>query len=507
MKHFQFRTATLLVGGALALLFAGCSTYTTQSADFHEAWKVGQLQTAQAEVSKKAQNNSDNKDTVVWALEEGAVFRAIALENQPAPLTAAPAMGGQVNASYDLDMTKQSIAAFDRAADRIATYDEQAGTKIASETGALLTNLANLSYRGRASDRIMLETYQALNYMKLGDFDTARVALNRVLNHQRDAVEKNSKQIEEAQEQAAKAKEGKISDEKGQSGSYDTEAALKDPKTAAQLEEAEMELNTDVLSYDVYVNPFSVFMDGLYFMTHGDGSSDMERSRKSFERVAGMSPDNTYAREDLKLAEDLAYGKKPDGLTYLIFETGSAPHLEQLRIDIPLFIVTSKVDYIACALPRLRRDSNFVPSAAISVGEQTLQTQLLCSMDSVVAREFKNEWPAVLTKSLITTGIKGAINYEVKHQLGKQGGYAGLLGGLASDVFTATTTIADTRSWTTLPKEFQYARFVTPQSRTITINAGGQQKIVSIEPGKVNLVYVKNVAPGLPLLVSQIVLK
>lgn len=504
--------AALPVALAAIALLSGCTTYTQQTADFHDAWNAGQLQIASAEVDKKTEKNSNNQSTVVWSLEQGAVYRARALENLPPPVASTaqqstPMGGGAPVLPYDKEMTQKSIDAFNWASDRITTYDEQAKAKLASETGAILTNQANQSYRGRASDRIMLETYQTLNFLKLGEYDKARVALNRVLQHQRDAVQTNSARIAAAQEEEAKAKQGKVADEQGKTASYDAEKAYKDPTVSAALSQVETDLNTDLNPYEVYVNPFSVFIDGLFFMTRAEDASDMEHARKSIERVAGMAPGSSFIKQDLALAEGLAYGKKPDGLTYVIFETGSAPHLDQLIIPIPLFIVTDKAQYTQCALPRLKRDANYVPAANITVDGQNLQTEMLCSMDSVITQEFKNEWPAVLTKSIISTAVKGLIQYEVNRELKKQGGTAALIGMLATSVYTATTTIADTRSWTTLPKQFQYARFSTPQSRTITISAGGAPQSVAIEPGKVNIVYVKNVAPGLPALISQTVLK
>jgi hypothetical protein len=55
----------------------------------------------------------------------------------------------------------------------------------------------------------------------------------------------------------------------------------------------------------------------------------------------------------------------------------------------------------------------------------------------------------------------------------------------------SATNIADTRTWTSLPKEFQYARLATPESRELTLDAGGVQKTVALAPGAVNVVYVK----------------
>src|SRR5690606_19513582 len=107
----------------------------------------------------------------------------------------------------------QSIEAFDAAEERVNRYEEEAKIKVGSTGGATLTNQANLPYIGRAYDKVMMNTYKALNYLQLGDFDAARVELNRALQRQRDAVEANAKRIEEAQELAEKAKSGELKDE------------------------------------------------------------------------------------------------------------------------------------------------------------------------------------------------------------------------------------------------------------------------------------------------------
>jgi hypothetical protein len=83
----------------------------------------------------------------------------------------------------------------------------------------------------------------------------------------------------------------------------------------------------------------------------------------------------------------------------------------------------------------------------------------------------------------------------------------GFLGGLAMTAVNASTNIADTRTWLTLPKEFQYARLATPADRKLTLTAGTQTKTITLDPGAVNVVYVKSVSTSSPLLVSQIILK
>jgi hypothetical protein len=140
----------------------------------------------------------------------------------------------------------------------------------------------------------------------------------------------------------------------------------------------------------------------------------------------------------------------------VIFETGAAPTRTEVRIDVPTFLVTSKLAYIGAAFPKLQFHDDYAPALTITSAGQTLSTASLASMDSIVASEFRNEWPTVVTKTLITAATKAIAQAAVQKQLDDHvGGLGGLIGTIAMTAVNAGTTIADTRTWTTLPKEFQ----------------------------------------------------
>ena len=120
---------------------------------------------AVAEATKMADQNANNKDAIIWRLEQGAVLRGT----------------GQY---------EDSNKAFDQAQDKIDQYAQEAKVKVGHEAGALLSNQANLDYEGRAYDGIMLNTYKALNYLQLGEPDKARAELIRAYQRQQDAVER-----------------------------------------------------------------------------------------------------------------------------------------------------------------------------------------------------------------------------------------------------------------------------------------------------------------------------
>src|SRR5439155_20800852 len=132
----------------------------------------------------------------------------------------------------------------------------------------------------------------------LGDIDNARPEIIRAYQRQQDAVEENKKRIEKVQTEAA---------------SHTNSAAIQKAQNDSKFQTA-FQTNYAVLdglkSYSDYVNPFTVYLDGLYFMANAADASDLERAHKSFERIGGFLGDNDYIREDLATVDGLMNGKR-----------------------------------------------------------------------------------------------------------------------------------------------------------------------------------------------------
>jgi hypothetical protein len=129
-------------------------------------------------------------------------------------------------------------------------------------------------------------------------------------------------------------------------------------------------------------------------------------------------------------------------------------------------------------------------------------------MDSVIGLDFKNEMPVVITKTIAATVTKAVAAYAINQAAGQQDALAGLFSQIGTAVYQAAVNIADERTWTTLPKEFQVCRIPTPPDRKIELTVGGSQKTsVTIADGTINIVYVKSITATSPLLVTQMKLK
>ena len=225
----------LLFAAAIGFLATGCKTYQQQN-QVIRYWQQGNLPKAVAEATKKADENANNKDAIIWRLEQGAALRA--------------------NGQYE-----DSNKAFDTAQQKMDDYAQKAKVRLGQETGALLSNQAELDYEGRGYDGIMLNTYMALNYLALGEPDKARPELIRAYQRQQDAVADNQKRIEKVQDEAAKNKD-----------SAAIKRAQNDPGLQSQIQGTSTNLN-NLKPYAAYVNPFTVYLDGLFFMTDAADNS------------------------------------------------------------------------------------------------------------------------------------------------------------------------------------------------------------------------------------------
>ena len=450
--------------GLAALLGAGCTTYKDQTRAMTGAWRGGQPAVAARAFAARVVHTGKT-DAVVWNLEAGAAYRTA-------------------------DDFTNSNRHLDAAAVVINDYEQQAKVKLASETAAMLSNQQNLPYKGKPYDKIMLHTYKALNYLNLGEVDKARPEIIRAYQCQQDAVDENARRIEKAQQAEAESKDkDKI------------EKSRNDPQFSAALGGITKDLD-GFKFYADYVNPFTVYLDGLYFLHAGAGGSDLERAGKSLNRVIEVCGGNKCVQADLETVTNAMAGQAPEPCTYVIFETGQAASLDQVRIDVP--IILAKVSYVGAAFPRLVFHDDHARELRIKAGEREETTQPLASMDSMVALDFKNEFPTIVTKTLISTVTKAAAAYVANDAAGQQSQIAGLFTQAFTAVAQSAVNVADTRCWTTLPKEFQVARFPTPAGHRLTLSAGSSPPVeVNLIDGRVNVVYVRSVTATTPLQVSQ----
>ncbi len=411
-------------------------------------------------------------------------------------------LGAAQHALGEFEASNHSFAQAQAAIDR---FDEQPDLSLTTETRALLVNLNELPYRGWDSDRIMAATLRAMNFLCLGDPPSARVSFNRAYRHQQEAVARNAKELENA-----RAAAGRIATERG---TGDTLAPENDPRLREQLARRFGDLDKYAVYAD-YANPFAELLQGLYFLYHGADTGDAERARKSLERAAGMAPGNPHIRDDLRVARQAGSHAPAPPVTHVFFATGTSPYLEAFYLELPLFLVSRQIDYVAANFPALVENHHHTARCQITAaGQPVTTTQPLVSLDAVVGQEFKNRLPALILKSTLSAALKTtaayAFNRALRSQtqsragLGSGDELALLLGRLAAVGYQAATNQADRRIWASLPKKIGYARLPLPASGSLRIQAGNQPAAhITLDPARSHGVWVRSVHPASPLIIQ-----
>ncbi len=406
---------------------------------------------------------------------------------------------------------QQSSSLFDECEKIIKQHNEELlAKKATSNIGAVLVNDTLLDYQATEYDGIMVNTYKALNFWQTGKKDLARVEFNRALDRQKRAKERFAAEIALMKEQLKKQQQqenSKATAAKKNTGRIDIDRNVNNPAIEKILRKKYSNLY-EFQAYPDFINPFTTYVAGLFFMSEGDYPravsllketygmvdknkivlGDFAHAEKMFDgegRVSMRRKINRHPRRKHKGKSRWA-GNDHRNYTWVIFENGLGPEKEDLLIDFPLFIPPNKVTPTRIALPKLKlRNQAYPYLELVSEGHQIGRTSLLASMDRVVETEFRKDYPPIVTRAIISTLIKTFARHLARKEFGD-------LGDLAATIFQYASTAADTRIWSTLPKEFQVAKIPVPLSGLLSIETPtGVITRVSIPTDGNSIVYVK----------------
>ncbi|MDF1876346.1 hypothetical protein JHD47_00765 [Sulfurimonas sp. SAG-AH-194-L11] len=410
---------------------------------------------AQFSDSKIDTNNLYAKNNLLWSLQSGGAY-------------------------FYADENNSSIKYFDDSELIMKYYREQILSKDISQTIiSTLLNDTTRPYIGTQYDGVMANTYKALSYMALQDKNAARVEFNRAIDRQRRAKIFFSEMINKERLSIEK----KEQESKSEGKNLQVDKSLRD-----SLISQKYPLLHNYKPYPDFINPMTTYLAGLFAKTDGAKS----KADSLLQEAYGMMPENENVKKELE--EDIR-----EDTVWLIFENGQAPVLKEWRIDFPIWIFTSRLSYISVALPKLvLRNKAYDYLLITDDTNTTTQTKFLSSMDRVIQTEFEKNYDATLRRAILSTATKAAINYTIQKQANNNSSGIAAFVSIASTIYQIASTQADTRSWTTLPKEFQLARFKRPKNGNIKIRASNNLLIknIKIPDTQHTLIYVKIARPN-----------
>jgi hypothetical protein len=369
---------------------------------------------------------------------------------------------------YYIKEYEGSVSYFDKAEELIKKYDKEvlAATTLAN-AGSLFTNDTFLDYRPRIYEKIMVNTYKGIDFLLMGDFVNARIEFNRALVRQERAKEFFKAEIEKKKQEIRQESEKKLKEKTKKNVDVDSVAkVVKNKRTNSVIEQKYSNLFA-FKPYPDFVNPFSTYLAGIYFLNRGDYNKATDLLKESYGMIKGLDEGDSVVYEDFKLADRLKSSIKKDSTNYtwVIFMNGVGPIKKERRIDIPLFLFTSQVHYTGIALPTLKERGLAFANLQVKNKLYSATTKRVASMDRIIKTEFKKRFPAVVERAVARTAVQTIIQYELQK-------HAGYIGGIIGALYQAAFNRADTRIWEKLPKEFQVARVKSSENLQI-VSSGG----------------------------------
>ncbi len=454
----------ILPAAAAGILFAGCSSVVnshSQKEDMMEYYLNGENEDALDEIEYKLRepawyNTSvvDTGDELVWRLEAGTM-------------------------NFHIGDFEESIEQLKIAEDLIEQYDDRAelsARDIGAETGAALTNLNALPYRGICRDRIAIAVYKALAYLGTGNEEAFHAQIRRLRNEQKKVQDDYSKffEQEKAELDAEKAKNPEEAKKADSLGSMDKLTGS--PDNAAFKTSMAKVKKVANKGYGNFLNPVAIFLSGLGSVRDGE----YDNARIDFQHLSEAMPNNPLFRQYYVSVLKKAGREIPENLAdvqpfdfpleqdcvYVVFANGHTAALEESAIYFPVMTAWPVCAFYDAPFQNLEAEA----------GGKKYSTLILADMDGILAQEFEERMPAMIMRIVLNTLIKEAAYYAGIAVIAAQKDMdptvqaAALatvaIGGAA---YRAAMNTADTRGWEILPKEFQLTQFPMPKDRKVDL--------------------------------------
>ena len=477
-----------LLAPCAALLLAGCSSIVNshyQKSDMMENYLAGKNSEVLEHINEKLDENSwtsvvNTGDEVMWRLEAGSMNFHM----------------GNFNACIDH---------FAKAEELIMGFDDRAKISVrdvGSETGAALSNMNALPYRGYCRDRMALSIYKAIAYLGVDRESAFRAQLKRLRNAQKKVQNDYQEMFdaEKAELNQAKAANAQVVEEKNPDMSAQELANA--PDNAALAEKLQTLSEVAHKGYGNFLNPAAIFLSGLGSVRDGN----FENARIDFKRLYEAMPKNpmiqkyyvtvlkkTHRSVPLALRKVQPFDFPLDrNCVYVIFANGQGAAFQQISIYFPIMTAWPVCEFYPSTFKNMQ----------VTADGQNYRSLILADMDGIFAQEFQERLPGIITRIILSTAIKEAAYYAALIAANSINDLTARAVALASvavagTAYRAATNTADTRSWELLPKEFQLTQFPMPKNRTVTIALEGHENRTAAveipEHAKSAIIYVSAV--------------
>lgn len=420
-----------------ALFMVSCATYYQKNLKFQNYFESGQIEKAYTQLQSD-KKGPKGKNQLLFLFNKGII-------------------------SAMLGKHQESIEAFTQADHYIEDMLKEPGYEVA----ALLTNPSIKPYKPEDFEVVMLNFYQALNYIAINDYDAAIVECKRInikLNQLNDKYKDHKNRYQ--QDAFAHLVMGLIYDAR-----KDYNNAFIAYRNAVNVYESDYEKNFSItvpeqLKYDLlrtayrtgfsdqvdfYEKKFNIKYqpqkhDGgelVFLWLNGLGPVKSEWSI-NFTKVDGQGGWVTFVNDEYGLSFPFFIGGHKDE------EKNALASLNFTRVVFPKYLERAPINY----------------SANIKANNATYFLYEAQNINAIAFKTLNDRMLREMANSLLRLTTKKALEKMVQKQNEN-------LGAVVS-IANAITEKADTRNWQTLPYSVGYTRMLLPEGEnTITLNTNG----------------------------------
>tara|TARA_R110002153_G_scaffold106689_1_gene246120 strand:- start:4024 stop:5457 length:1434 start_codon:yes stop_codon:yes gene_type:complete len=362
----------------------------------------------------------------------------------------------------DWAQSRKDFALVSNVLDEEATKAKLRLSSGASNMAALVSSDNVIAYQVPAYEQTMLHSYQALNYLFLGQLEGALVEVRRANLVQENALKQNQQDL---------AKEQANFDKKSLNQAY--------PSMSAMIGDIK----------NGFQNAYTFYLSGLLY----EAALQPNDAYIDYKRALEIYPNNHYLQQDvlrlattLNMTDDLAlfsakYGayqsnKITDaGELVILIENGAINSKQEVALNLPIFSGYNQPRLFSFALPVYQGTLTRYTPLRITVAGQTYTSEQIVRLQSLASKQLQEQMPGLVTRQALRLVAKE----KLRSTMSKEGGD---IGNILAVIYNAASEQADTRSWLTLPDEVQILRLTLPAGKQlIDINFGDKTELIEVD--------------------------
>ncbi len=351
----------------------------------------------------------------------------------------------------------------------------------AKSLAAIATSDLVMDYTWKGYERIFLYVSEYFNQLALGHPENLFPLINNIVFQMAQEERKYYKEVEKAK---ATSEAGSIM------GNGDFQQAY-----AEFNQEAAKLLNS-------FENAYAYYLAGVHYELH----QDWNNARLAYQKAMALQPANQTFHADAARMESLLSGGVPptDGMgdVVVFYEQGYIDPKSPVSLTLPIPIPVNgriRIMFIPFSFP-IYRKSLQVPRPLILCQEGSsqpiAQTEVANDMLFLAMKALSEELPAIIFRSVLRAAAATAVQYAGYESMGSDFTVFAMLYG----IFGSHMQPPDLRSWLTLPRFTQVARFRLPEGTHSLVLYGTdayapQTATVPVAAGRTTLLHCTSV-PG-----------